>query len=106
MFKIYLDVCCLNRPFDSWEQDRIRMEGEAILSILEQVNKKELELISSEAVLVELEKMTNHSKRENILKILSTANLVVEIDDEIELRSQQIEKLFKQIYFFLRTIAY
>ncbi len=29
-YKIYLDVCCLNRPFDDWTQERIRLEGEAI----------------------------------------------------------------------------
>jgi len=24
--KIYLDVCCLNRPFDDQVQDRVRLE--------------------------------------------------------------------------------
>ncbi|WP_420642969.1 hypothetical protein [Candidatus Leptofilum sp.] len=28
--KIYLDVCCLNRPFDDQTQDRMRLETEAI----------------------------------------------------------------------------
>jgi hypothetical protein len=31
--KIYLDVCCLNRPFDDQAKDRIRLESEAILTI-------------------------------------------------------------------------
>jgi hypothetical protein len=33
--RIYLDVCCLNRPFDDQCQERIRLESEAILLILE-----------------------------------------------------------------------
>ena len=32
-YLIYLDVCCLNRPFDDWQQDRIRLEGQTILDI-------------------------------------------------------------------------
>lgn len=34
MLQIYLDVCCLNRPFDDQRQDRVRLESEAILLIL------------------------------------------------------------------------
>ena len=32
--KLYLDVCCLKRPFDDQTQPRIRMETEAVLSLL------------------------------------------------------------------------
>jgi len=32
--KIYMDVCCLNRPFDDQTQDKIRIESDAILAIL------------------------------------------------------------------------
>jgi hypothetical protein len=32
--KVYLDVCCLKRPFDDQTQPRIRMETEAVLSLL------------------------------------------------------------------------
>ncbi len=30
-YRIYLDVCCLNRPFDRQSQARIRLETEAML---------------------------------------------------------------------------
>jgi hypothetical protein len=33
--KIYLDVSCLNRPFDDQGQVRIRLETEAVTIILE-----------------------------------------------------------------------
>ncbi|MDQ2085741.1 hypothetical protein RBH29_04740 [Herbivorax sp. ANBcel31] len=32
--KIYLDVCCYNRPYDDNLDDRIEIESNAILSIL------------------------------------------------------------------------
>ncbi|MGQ0592841.1 MAG: PIN domain-containing protein, partial [Gammaproteobacteria bacterium] len=28
MRRIYLDACCLNRPFDDQQQDRVRLEAE------------------------------------------------------------------------------
>jgi hypothetical protein len=31
---IYLDMCCLKRPFDDQSQARIRLESEAVLSLL------------------------------------------------------------------------
>ena len=32
--RVYLDVCCLNRPFDDQSQMRIHLESEAVLAIL------------------------------------------------------------------------
>ena len=31
--KIYMDVCCLNRPFDDLSQERVFFETEAVLYI-------------------------------------------------------------------------
>jgi predicted nucleic acid-binding protein len=31
---LYLDICCLKRPFDDQAQPRVRMEAEAVLSLL------------------------------------------------------------------------
>lgn len=98
MDKIYLDVCCLNRPFDDWTQERVRLEGEAILSIIERINLGNLKLLSSEAIAVELERLRNLSKKENILKILSVAEDIIEIDDDVEFRSQQLEQLGFGLY--------
>jgi hypothetical protein len=30
--KIYLDVCCLCRPFDDHSETRVQLEAEAVLS--------------------------------------------------------------------------
>jgi hypothetical protein len=43
-FLIYLDVCCLNRPFDDQTQERIRLEAEAVLHILAIVQYHEQEI--------------------------------------------------------------
>jgi len=39
--KIYLDACCLNRPFDDQSQARIRVESEIIIFILSRIYEKE-----------------------------------------------------------------
>lgn len=54
--KIYLDVCCLNRPFDDQSEDRIRLESEAIITILSHCHSKEWELIGSEIIEFEISK--------------------------------------------------
>lgn len=32
--RLYLDICCLKRPFDDQTQPRIRLESEAVLNLL------------------------------------------------------------------------
>ena len=62
--RIYLDVCCLNRPFDDQTQDRIHLESEAVILILKRVRSGNWEWISSEAVDFEVrqtpDKVTTH----------------------------------------------
>ncbi|CDM92376.1 MULTISPECIES: type II toxin-antitoxin system VapC family toxin [Limnospira] len=96
--KIYLDVCCLNRPFDDWSQERIRIEGEAVLNILHRINAQGWQLIMSETIAAELEKMSDLEKLENIREILNLATTVVEIDDAINIRSQELELLGFGLY--------
>jgi hypothetical protein len=39
--KIYLDTCCLNRPFDDQRQHRVRLETEAVTLILKKIRQGE-----------------------------------------------------------------
>lgn len=45
--RIYLDNCCLNRPFDDQKQIRIRLETESKLYIQEQILNERIELVWS-----------------------------------------------------------
>lgn len=55
-FLIYLDVCCLNRPFDDQTQERIRLEAEAVRLILANCQTGEWQMLVSEAIDNELER--------------------------------------------------
>lgn len=61
---IYLDACCLNRPFDDQSQDRIRLETEAVLSILNRCLLGEWQLIGSEALDYEISKMPDDDRKQ------------------------------------------
>ena len=45
--RVYLDNCCLNRPFDDQRQMRVRLEAEAKLCIQEHIRSGTLELVWS-----------------------------------------------------------
>ena len=47
--KVYMDACCLCRPFGDRTQDRIRIETEAVLTILGRCNEDWI-LVGSEAI--------------------------------------------------------
>ena len=47
--RIYLDICCLKRPFDDQSQPRIALETTAILSILSAVNDGRIQTVRSAA---------------------------------------------------------
>jgi hypothetical protein len=47
---IYLDTCCLNRPYDDQSQTRIQMETAAVLAVMQQVVSGQCELANSEVL--------------------------------------------------------
>jgi hypothetical protein len=84
--RIYLDNCCLSRPFDDQSQERIRAETEAIRLILEGVARGEWELIDSEAVVMEAAMIADPEKRRQVLA-LATAGTV-----RSSVRAEHIER--------------
>jgi len=49
---IYLDMCCLKRPFDDQSQPRIRLEAEAVLGLLG-AESADVQFVRSRALLLE-----------------------------------------------------
>lgn len=89
---IYLDVCCLNRPFDDQTQDRIHLEAEAILSILNHSRVAGWSVIGSEAIDLEISKMPDNDKR-LMVRILSTIfNAHVKVDAGVERRAAELKR--------------
>ena len=85
--KIYLDVCCLNRPFDNLTQDKVYLEAEAVLAIISHCEKGVWTLISSGIIDVELSKLRDAEKLEKIRAIYATAKERFSMSTEIEKRA-------------------
>jgi len=60
---IYMDACCLNRPFDDQRQLRIRLESEAITIMLEKFQNGEWVWPGSEVLSYELRQNPDVEKR-------------------------------------------
>jgi predicted nucleic acid-binding protein len=89
--KIYLDVCCLNRPFDDQTQDRIHLEAEAILTILNHCRTAGWTVVGSEILDFEISKIIDHDKQ-LMVQILSTLHDVyIKIDAGVEKRALELK---------------
>ncbi len=91
MPRIYLDVCCFNRPFDDQSQARIRIETEAVLGILERCEAGEWELIGSEMVETEVAQIVDRDRRQRIESALGMARSRVIVDDRVENRGNELQ---------------
>lgn len=91
--KIYLDNCALQRPLDDKSQTRIRLEAEAILSILELCKASELDLLSSEALELEIEKNPLATRRSYAESALESERSYIMLDESIEHRAHEFFKL-------------
>ncbi len=91
-YRIYLDACCLNRPFDDQTQSRIALETQAILTILSQCESG-WKLITSAALDEELDQTPDLERLKNVKTILAIAKIKVISSQFIEGRSIELQKL-------------
>jgi predicted nucleic acid-binding protein len=92
-YRIYLDACCLNRPFDDQTQSRIALETQAIMTILSQCQSGIWRLITSTALDAELDQTTDLERLKNVKKILAIAKIKVISSQLLEDRAAELQKL-------------
>jgi predicted nucleic acid-binding protein len=86
--KIYLDACSLQRPLDNKNQMRVALEAEAVLGMLTLCDTGDLELLSSEALVYEVERTPQLSRREYGREVLAKAKAFIQVNDSIEERAR------------------
>jgi predicted nucleic acid-binding protein len=91
--KIYLDVCCLNRPFDDHQQDRVRLESEAVLTILTRCQAKTYTLLNSEVIDVGISKIPDNDRQEKVRLLSSISQNYLVVNEKIERRASEIQEL-------------
>jgi predicted nucleic acid-binding protein len=75
--KIYLNVSCLNRPFDDQEQARIRLEAAAVGMILERVDEGQWIHVSSEMARIEVDANPDRKRRARVHLLLPEPENIV-----------------------------
>ena len=98
MPQIYLDVCCLNRPFDDQRQDRIRLEAEAVLLILEHCETGEWQWISSAVVEEEVDNTPDSERRHRVRSMLRSAHATVALTEAGVERAREIKAMGFRTY--------
>jgi predicted nucleic acid-binding protein len=88
--RIYLDCCSLQRPFDDKSQPRIAVEAEAVLVILALCESDHLILISSDALLFEIDRIPDQDRKDDALAILKIAKETVELTPEFEALARKL----------------
>ncbi|MFZ2404236.1 MAG: PIN domain-containing protein [Methylobacter sp.] len=91
--KIYMDNCCLNRPFDDQSNLRIHLEAEAIKTIIRLVEQQKWNLVSSKVLKFEISKIADESRRKELMLMESLAGEVVQINTQIGVRANEFERL-------------
>jgi len=89
--KVYLDACCLNRPFDDQTQDRIHLESEAVLTVLKHIEAGDWVWIVSSVVLFEIGETPNQERKRRVLKLCEKASSSIGLDEEIRLFAESLK---------------
>ena len=72
-WRIYMDTCCFSRPYDDLSNAMIRMESEAIISIIDKCEQHDLMIYGSDVLLDEISRMTDKVKSEKIMMMYFSA---------------------------------
>ncbi len=91
--RLYLDACCLNRPFDDQSQLRVRLETEAIRTILQLCEDGVHEWIGSTVLRYELGRTPDDKRRQRTADLLELASEIAEADPADRTRAGELELL-------------
>jgi predicted nucleic acid-binding protein len=90
--RIYLDVSCLNRPFDDQTQERIRIEAEAVRLIIARIDRGDWTQLSSEMAEIEVAAIPDAELRREVTRLLPHEKASLKLDGGIFRRSSELQK--------------
>ena len=92
--KIYFDNCCYNRLFDDRSNIMNYLEREAVLIVMQKAYENELEIIGSDILEIEISKIKNNEKRNDVEGIYhALVTSCVRVTSEIKERAVQIREV-------------
>lgn len=91
--RVYLDMCCYNRPYDDQSQIKVSLETQAKLHIQDLIQNKQLELVASYMLRYECGQNPYEMRRRAIMQFVDThtsAYVGLERKGEIESMAAEI----------------
>lgn len=88
--KINLGTCSIQRPLDTLDQVRLRLEAEAVLGILEQIETGRIDLVSSTVLELETSRNPHPLRREHGEQTLRHASETIVVDTRVEERAREL----------------
>lgn len=92
MTRVYLDTSVYNRPFDDQTQPKVFLETQAVILILQMVEAKLIELVSSLVLEYENSRNPFPVNQQSMKQYLQIATLRVLLDENIRVRAKQLEQ--------------
>jgi len=80
--KIYLDLCVYSRPFDDQSHNRIALETNAFIYLLDRIENTQYTVINSEMLKYENSRDPDPVRKERVSSYLDLAKEFVKIDEE------------------------
>ncbi|MCI5207445.1 MAG: PIN domain-containing protein [Candidatus Electrothrix sp. ATG2] len=84
---VYLDNCCMNRPFDDQSDRRIRFESEAVKVILSLCEQRRWHNIAQ----LEIDQVPDEDRRKKLQLLSGQSDDVITIDKTISSRAKELE---------------
>ncbi len=92
MVKVYLDTSIYNRPFDDQTQAKIFLETQAVVLILNMIENKLIELVSSSVLKYENSRNPFPLKQQSMSQYLKLATTYQLVNEQIRQRAEQLEQ--------------
>lgn len=89
--RVYLDACCLNRPFDDQGQARVRMESEAVLAVLSMVAAGTVKLVGSDSLDLEISANPDAERRARVAALAQCRGHHVAVSAAEAQRARRLE---------------
>jgi predicted nucleic acid-binding protein len=89
--KIYMDVCCLCRPFDDLQNRKIRLEAEAVLTILDRC-RDDWKLVGSVLIDDEIARIVDAEKRIKAEQKVALIHEYIDLDEAVFSRALMYQK--------------
>jgi len=85
-----MDSCCLNRPYDDLSNDIVRLESEAVLTIIDRCERRFWDLCDSDILYDEIDRTTDIIRKEKIFALCNSSTINVELNDTIIKRAKEL----------------